>query len=73
MRVPGRAPLQFLNEAARPARLKNGVEIARRPHGLTFDRVALTLASTIDKRGKESREPFECLVGRVLVAREEAR
>jgi len=52
---------------------RDGVEIARRPHGLTFDRMGLTLASTIDKRGKESRDPFECQVGRVLVLREEAK
>jgi hypothetical protein len=50
---------------------RDGVEVVRKPHGLTFDRVALTLGSTMDRRG--AREPFECQVGRVLVLREDAR
>jgi hypothetical protein len=52
---------------------RDGVEVVRKSHGLTFDRVALTLASTVDRRGKEFREPFECQVGRVQVLREETR
>jgi len=53
---------------------RDGVEVVRKPHGLTFDRMALTLGSTMDKRlGKDAREPFECQVGRVVVLREEAR
>ena len=53
--------------------LHDGVEVVRKPHGLTLDRVALTLGSTMDRRSRDPREPFECHVGRVLMRRESAK
>lgn len=46
---------------------RDGVETARKPHGLSLERAGLTLGSTADKR---ARDGFECQVGRVVVRRE---
>jgi hypothetical protein len=52
---------------------RDGTEVARKPHGLPLERAALTLGSTLDKRARDSREAFECQIGRVHILREEAR
>jgi hypothetical protein len=52
---------------------RDGIEVARKPHGLSLERATLTLGSTLDKRARDSREPFECQVGRVHILKEEAR
>ena len=51
---------------------RDGVEAARKAHGLSLDRVGMTLGSTMDKRSRESHESFECQVDRVAVRRETA-
>ena len=51
---------------------RDGGEVVRKPHGLSLERVALTLGSTMDKRSRDLHDPFECHVGRVLVRRERA-
>ena len=51
---------------------RDGVETARKPHGLALERAGLTLGSTMDKRARESHESFECQVGGVVVRREQA-
>jgi len=52
---------------------RDGVEVARKPHGLSLERATLTLGSTLDRHARDSREPFECQVGRVHILKEEAR
>lgn len=51
---------------------RDGVEAARKPHGLTLDRAGLTLGSTMDRRPREGFDSFECQVDRVVVQREKA-
>jgi hypothetical protein len=51
---------------------RDGIELTRKPHGLSLDRAGLTLGSTLDKRSRDSRDTFECHVGRVLIRRENA-
>lgn len=47
---------------------RDGVEAARKAHGLSLERAGLTLGSTMDRK---MREAFECQVGRVSVRRGE--
>jgi hypothetical protein len=49
---------------------RDGVESARKAHGLALERAGLTLGSTTDRRFKDLREPFECQVSDVVVRRE---
>jgi hypothetical protein len=51
---------------------RDGVESARRPHGLDLERATLTVGGTGDRKGRELHEPFECQVGGVVVRRESA-
>ncbi len=51
---------------------RDGVESARKPHGLSLERAGLSLGSTTDRKSKDLREPFECQVGGVVVRREQA-
>lgn len=51
---------------------RDGVEAARKPHGLSLERAGLSLGSTMDRRTREPHEPFECQVGGVVVRREPA-
>jgi hypothetical protein len=46
---------------------RDGSDVVRKAHGLALERVALTLGSMLDKRARDSREPFECHVGRVTI------
>jgi hypothetical protein len=51
---------------------RDGVESARKAHGLALERAGLTLGSTTDRRSKDLRDPFECQVSDVVVRREPA-